>query len=100
MQALKKRRTQQSEPTYWDSRGGKTTKTHTLVDGLGNPLAFLLTGGQTHDAVPAIPLLEQIDVAGSNILGDKAYGAEPIREWISAQGGTYMSTDTKKWIFP
>lgn len=72
-----------------NSRGGKTTKIHTLVDGLGNPLAFLLTGGQTHDAVPAIPLLEQIEVAGSNILGDKAYGSEPIREWISAQGGTY-----------
>lgn len=71
------------------SRGGKTTKIHTLVDGLGNPLGFLLTGGQTHDAVPTIPLLEQFEIAGSNILGDKAYGSEEIREWISSQGGTY-----------
>ena len=37
-----------------NSRGGKTTKIHTLVDGLGNPHVFLLTGGQTHDAVPTI----------------------------------------------
>lgn len=42
-----------------------------------------------HAAIPAIPLLEQIKIAESNILDDKAYGSEPIREWISAQGSTY-----------
>ena len=72
-----------------NSRGGKTTKIHTLVDGLGKPLAFLLTGGQTHDAVATIPLLEQFEIEGSTILGDKAYGSETIRDWISAQGGSY-----------
>lgn len=44
------------------SRGGKTTKIHALVDGLGNSWAFLLTGGQTHDAIPTIPLLEQFPI--------------------------------------
>ncbi len=61
------------------SRGGKTTKLHTVVDGLGNPLAFLLTGGQVYDSVPAIDLLQKLDIIGSHILGDKAYGSEAIR---------------------
>src|SRR5271169_71523 len=35
------------------SRGGLSTKIHALVDALGNPLAFRLTAGQTHDLVGA-----------------------------------------------
>ena len=51
------------------SRGGRNTKIHALVDGLGNPLAFLLSSGNDHDSKYAIPLLSQIDIEGSNILG-------------------------------
>lgn len=32
------------------SRGGRTIKIHAVVDGLGNPIRFLLTGGQVHDS--------------------------------------------------
>ena len=71
------------------SRGGKNTKIHALVDGLGNPLAFLLSSGNHHDSVYAVPLLRQIDLAGSNILGDKAYGAKVIRDYIDSQSATY-----------
>ncbi|WP_167374654.1 IS5 family transposase [Paenibacillus helianthi] len=71
------------------SRGGKTTKLHTVVDGLGNPLAFLLTGGQVYDSVPAIDLLQKLDITGSHILGDKAYGSEGIRNWITARQASY-----------
>ena len=60
------------------SRGGRNTKIHTLVDGLGNPLAFLLSSGAEHDSIHAVPLLQKIDVEGSNILGDKAYGSKAI----------------------
>lgn len=74
------------------SRGGRTTKTHTLVDGLGNPLAFLLRPGNEHDSIHAVPLLGQINIAGSNILGDKAYGAKTILKYIIAQGATYTIT--------
>ena len=31
------------------SRGGFSTKIHVAVDGLGNPLRFMLTEGQRHD---------------------------------------------------
>ena len=71
------------------SKGGRNTKIHTLVDGLGNPLAFLLSPGNDHDSKHAIPLLGQIKIDGSNILGDKAYGAKAIREYIDLQNATY-----------
>lgn len=72
------------------SRCGKTTKLHTVVDGLGNPLAFLLTGGQVYDSVPAIELLQGLDIMGSHILGDKAYGSEAIRNWVTAKQAFYI----------
>ena len=71
------------------SRGGRNTKIHALVDGLGNPLAFLLSSGNDHDSKHAVPLLSQIDIKGSNILGDKAYGAKTIREYIDSQDAVY-----------
>ena len=64
------------------SRGGRNTKIHTLVDGLGNPLAFMLSSGNDHDSVHAVSLLSQVNIERSNILGDKAYGAKAIREYI------------------
>ena len=33
------------------SRGGLSTKIHALVDALGNPIGFFLTGGEAHDLV-------------------------------------------------
>ena len=56
------------------SRGGRNTKIHTLVDGLGNPLAFMLSSGADHDSAHGVSLLQQVDIKGSNILGDKANG--------------------------
>ena len=52
-------------------------------------MAFLLTGGNVHDSVPAIDLLNKVDIKGSNILGDKADGATAIREWIVEQSASY-----------
>lgn len=42
------------------SRGGRNTKIHTLVDGLGNPLAFLLSSGNDHDSIHAKRPYKQI----------------------------------------
>lgn len=60
-----------------------------MVDGLGNPLVFLLTGGQVYDSVPAIDLLQELDIAGSPILGDKAYGSEAVRSWITSREASF-----------
>lgn len=71
------------------SRGGKTTKIHAVVDGLGNPVTFMLTGGQVHDSKAAIPVLSTLEISGSNILGDKAYGTAAIRKYITEQNFKY-----------
>ena len=51
-----------------------STKIHTTVDALGNPIGFFLTGGQTHDLVGADKLLPNLE-AGI-LLADKAYDAD------------------------
>src|SRR5271154_1740819 len=55
-------------------RGGLSTKIHALVDALGNPLAFRLTAGQTHDLVGADALLPQM--AADRLIADKGYDAD------------------------
>jgi Transposase DDE domain len=56
------------------SRGGLSTKIHSLVDALGNPLALLLTPGQAHDLVGADALLPQM--AAGLLIADKAFDAD------------------------
>ncbi len=46
------------------------------MDALGNPVHFLLTGGNIFDASVAVDLLSEVKISGSNILGDKACKAE------------------------
>ena len=59
------------------------------MDGLGNPVEFLLSPGNDHDSVHAVTLLSKVSLKGSNVLGDKAYGAEKIRSYIAKHGATY-----------
>ena len=42
----------------------------------------MLTGGQVHDSKAAVDVLSEIDISGSNILGDKVYGTEKKSELI------------------
>lgn len=54
-----------------------------MVDALGNPLAFHLTGGQASDLAGADALLG--DIAAATVIADKGYDAEarvlaPLRE--------------------
>lgn len=77
------------------SRGGINTKLHAIVDALGNPVAFLLRPGNDHDAKHAIPLLEKVSLKGSNVIGDKAYGAKNIRDYITNQGASYTIAPRK-----
>ena len=60
------------------SRGGLNTKLHAIVDGLGNPVEFMLSAGNDHDSVHAVELLKKVEISGSNVLADRAYGAKTI----------------------
>jgi transposase len=60
-----------------------STKIHTLVDALGNPVAFHLTGGEAHDLVGADHLLPEMEA--DTLIADKAFDAdnrviEPLAE--------------------
>ena len=72
------------------TRGGLNTKLHTIVDGLGNPVEFLLSAGNDHDSIHAIEILERIEISGSSVLADRAYGAKKIRAYISEHGANYV----------
>ena len=51
-----------------------STKIHTLVDALGNPIGFFLTPGQAHDLQGADALLP--DMQADTLLADKAFDAD------------------------
>jgi hypothetical protein len=69
------------------SKGGLSTKIHLMVDALGNPLAFFLTGGQAHNLQGADALLPQ--VKADTVLADKAFDVdERVIELLLAAGKT------------
>ena len=72
------------------TKGGLNKKVHAIVDGLGNPVAFLLSPGNDNDSTHAIELMNKTDIAGSNLLGDKAYGTKEILAYISEHGATVV----------
>ena len=63
------------------SRGGPTTKVHLVVDALGLPVVFVVTGGQRHDSQPAQALI--VAASPKCLLADKAYDSNQIRELLS-----------------
>ena len=66
------------------SRGGFSCKIHIAVDGLGNPLRFLLTAGQRHDITQAQALLEGFDF--EHLLADRGYAAEDFIDFLLQRG--------------
>ena len=54
------------------------------MDALGNPLRFLLTGGQEHDITQAHELIA--GYGSEYVIADKGYDAQPLRRSILEQG--------------
>nr|WP_235206900.1 IS5 family transposase [Paenibacillus tyrfis] len=67
------------------SRGGLTTKIHAIVEALGNPLRFELTGGQSHDCVTGYEMLKSMELTGTNVLADRAYDTNAILYLLQEQ---------------
>ena len=74
----------QAEQALGRSRGGFTTKIHVTVDGLGNPLRFRLTAGQSHDVTMAHEMIADLDF--DYVLADRGYAAHHFRSQILASG--------------
>jgi Transposase and inactivated derivatives len=69
------------------SRGRLTTKVHMVTDGLGNPLRFLLTGGNRNDICVAKVLLEPFNLMKKMVLADKGYDSDKFVKWVKERGG-------------
>ena len=65
------------------SHGGRSTKIHAVVDALGNPIEVMLTAGNVHDVTVAEKLISRVDLKGTTVLADKAYGKWALREFIA-----------------
>lgn len=64
-----------------------SSKIHALVDALGNPIGFFLTGGQAHDLVGADHLLPSMQA--QTLIADKAFDADiRVIEPLAAAGKT------------
>ena len=82
------------------SRGGLTTKIHTLTDAQGRPLRFILTAGQAHDSTTAADLLAGRNTTG--VIADKAYDSNDLRQLIAEAGAQAVipSTRSRKIVIP
>jgi transposase len=70
------------------SRGGFSSKIHVIVDALGYPVDFDLTGGQKADCTQAESLIE--DKEFENLLGDKGFDTDKIVEKVEAKGANVV----------
>ena len=68
-----------------NSRAGKTSKIHLVVDSFGNPVEFVITGGQVHDSKMANKLIQRTP-AFEFTIADKAYGKQSFRDDIALKG--------------
>ena len=58
-----------------------------MVDGLGNPLFFMISPGTRNDIVYAQELLAPFDLRGKKVLADMGYDQEAFCEYIRRRGG-------------
>ena len=71
------------------SRGGLSTKIHALVDALGNPVDFFLTGGEAHAISSAPTTSLPADARPTSLIADKAFDAdERVIAPLAAAGKT------------
>ncbi len=80
------------------SRGGFSTKIHILVDALGNPVEFILTGGQEADVTHAEQLMKG-QKAGA-FIADKAYDSDAVVRAAKRQGAEAVIPSKKNRKVP
>ena len=79
------------------SRGGFGTKLHIAVDGLGNPVEFILTGGQEADINQGLALINGHYARA--VIADKSYDGDDFVEAIEASGAEPVIPPKKNRIF-
>ena len=70
---------------------------HIAVDGLGNPVQFILTGGQEADINQGVALIEGHDADA--VIADKGYDGDDFVEAIEAGGAVAVIPPKKNRVF-
>jgi transposase len=78
--------------------GGFSTKIHILVDALGNPVEFILTGGQEADVTRAEPLMQGHKTGA--VIADKAYDSNAIVDMAKRRGAEVVIPSKKNRKVP
>ena len=80
------------------SRGGFSTKINARTNSEGLPIGIVITPGQAHDVIAFPALMQEIDCDPDQMLGDKGYDSEAVRDEIQQRGGEaeIPSTATRK----
>ena len=63
------------------------------MDALGNPVRFILTGGQVHDILQAEDLISGLSF--DNLLADKGYDADWLRARVAEAGAEAVIPSTR-----
>ena len=69
------------------SRGGFSTKINARTNAEGLPIGIVITPGQAHDVTAVPALMHDIDCDPEQMLGDKGYDSEAVRQDIEQRGG-------------
>jgi transposase len=72
------------------SRGGYSTKINARTNAEGLPIGIVITPGQAHDVTAVPALMHDIDCDPEQMLGDKGYDSEAVRQDIEQRGGQAM----------
>ncbi len=83
-QLAPKKKSSNDDEALGRSRGGLSSKIHCVVNGLGKPVDFILTGGEVHDNLCADVLLG--DKKADFVIADKAYDSDKTLERIAKMG--------------
>jgi len=69
------------------SRGGFSTKINARTNAQGQAIGIDITPGQVHDVTAYPALMNTIDCDPQQMLGDKGYDSEALRQDIKQRGG-------------
>ncbi|WP_309400108.1 IS5 family transposase [Cerasicoccus maritimus] len=58
---------------------------HLMVDALGYPVHFIITGGESADCTQAHALLKQCEQAVQDVIAEKGYDSNTVREGVMQQ---------------
>jgi hypothetical protein len=69
------------------SRGGDSTKINARTNAEGLPIGLVITPGQAHDVTAFPALMQEVDCDPEQLLADKGYDSEAVRQEIEDHGG-------------